>query len=185
MSELLTLAEAARRTGLSRRTLGRMLDDGKVAGNRTDDGWRIPTDALDAIKPRTPSTSTADEIAALRDEVAALRAIAEAAEAVSDARNEQIGTLTAEAADLRTRAAVAEALAEERATTLAQLNARAEATDARLTEALDALTAAHSDLRQALTITGAVTGALTSARPDALALDGYSDHKRRRWGRRR
>jgi excisionase family DNA binding protein len=184
MTDMLTLAEAARRTGVSRRTLGRMLDDGSVAGHRTDDGWRVPVSALDAIKPRTPSTSTADEIAALRDEVAAMRERAEAAEVAAEARNGQIGTLTAEAAELRTRAAVAEALADERATTVAQLNARAEATDNRLAEALDALTAAHSDLRQALAITGAVTGALTAARPDALALGDYPERKRRRWGRR-
>jgi excisionase family DNA binding protein len=185
MTEVLTLAEAARRTGIPRRTLGRMLDDGKVAGHRADDGWRIPVAALEAIKPRTPSTSTADEIAALRNEVLALRGRAEAAEVAAAARNDQLGTLTAEAAELRTRAAVAEALADERATTVAQLNARAEATDNRLAEALDALTAAHSDLRQALAITGAVTGALTAGRHDALAPGDYSERKNRRWGRRR
>ena len=184
MTESLTLAEAARRTGISRRTLGRMVADGKVDAERVDDGWRIPIEALDAIKPRTTSPSTADEIAGLRAEIAGLREQAETIEAIAEVRADEVTTLTAEAADLRTRAAVAEALATERAEALARLDERAEATDKRLGEALDALTAAHADLRQALAITGAVTGALS--RQDSLTAGDYPDGKhRRRWGRRR
>lgn len=183
MTDDLTLAEAARRTGISRRTLGRLIADGALTGHRTDRGWRIPVDALDDIKTRTTSTSTststADEIAVLRNEITALRDRAETAEANVAAVNDV-------AAELRIAAAVAEARAAERTEMIDRLNERAEATDQRLADALDALTAAHADLRQALAITGAVTGALTTNRPDALDAVDYADAKpRRRWRRRK
>ncbi len=108
-----TLAEAARVTGTSRRTLGRLLDAGELPGAARDasGAWSIPVDALLAAgltvhapappeapqaapspfpPPSTPPIATAPdpaELNRLRDEVADWRRRAEVAEAVAAERS--------------------------------------------------------------------------------------------------
>ena len=119
MSSELTLAEAARRTGKSRRTLSRMIEADKITGaHRDDDGvWHVPTDGLLAAglvldAPRTPPTDERLTEQTQRAE-AAERRLAELRRRLEAAETELI--------DLRRRAEVAEAVARERADTVAAL----------------------------------------------------------------
>ena len=118
-----TAAEAAELLGKSRRTIGRMLNAGRLPGAvLTDQGWRIPRDALDATEPPTEpvppptepengpryggplSSDTADRLADLEAELADWRRRAEVAEAVAAERADAL-------ADARASLALAQRLA--------------------------------------------------------------------------
>lgn len=133
MSSELTLAEAARRTGKSRRTLSRMIEADKITGaHRDDDGvWHVPTDGLLAAglvldAPRTPPTDERLTEQTQRAE-AAERRLAEAVARADLAERDlaelrrRLEAAETELIDLRRRAEVAEAVARERADTVAAL----------------------------------------------------------------
>jgi hypothetical protein len=103
----LTVSAAADATGKSRRTIGRLLDAGRLDGAEQDETgtWHIPVDALIAAGLTLHAPSLPDE--ALTDDPAP----APPPPAALDA-------LRAEVADWRRRAEVAEAVAAERAAAL-------------------------------------------------------------------
>lgn len=90
-----TVSAAAAATGLSRRTLGRMLDAGELNGATRDESgaWSIPVESLlaaglslHAPSPPTPPPAAAvvvDPVDALRAEMESWRRRAEVAEAVA------------------------------------------------------------------------------------------------------
>ena len=59
--EALTVRQAMQATGLSRRTIGRMLNDGRLVGAyKSGQEWRIPQAALDALNESTTTSTTPD-----------------------------------------------------------------------------------------------------------------------------
>lgn len=155
MTEKVTLAEAARRTGLSRRTLGRMLTSGTLAGERIDNGWHIPVDALDALDV-SPQMRPAEarEVQDLREQLE--KALAdyrqldvvreqevEDAESRAKAAESKIKELEQALGDMRVRAEVQEALAKERAEVGAEMREIIAGLTALLTrqQAIDVMTA--------------------------------------------
>lgn len=180
-SEIITLAEASRRSGLSRRTLGRMLDDGRLAGERVGSSWNVDAAAVAQVsKPSTPPPPaiTVEELEELRAEVEHLEARAEAAEVFAAERLAIVEQLTTEVADWRRRAEVAEALADERSRRLAEHAARRD-------DEVASLAAAHRQLSDALAITMAVTGALNDGRRQTMNTDLVVVPRRRWWSRSR
>lgn len=102
MTETVSLTEAARRTGISRRTLGRMIASGRLPGTRVDGGYEVPVEALDGL-----TSSSSPEADPSAEEVAKLtEALAEKDRELSEART----AIT----DLDKRLGIAEARLEER-----------------------------------------------------------------------
>jgi len=110
----LTVTEAADATGKSRRTLGRLLDAGRLDGAYRDDAgtWRIPVDALLSVglHLHAPSSPPADVPA----DVASPASTSTPPPTPPD----ELAAVRAELADWRRRAEVAEAIATERAAAL-------------------------------------------------------------------
>lgn len=103
----LTAAEVAEITGKSRRTIGRMLNAGRLPGAElTAQGWRIPRTALADLdaEQATASTAAPDPLTELRAELADWRRRAEVAEAVAAERADAL-------ADARAALALAQHLA--------------------------------------------------------------------------
>jgi hypothetical protein len=103
---MLTVTEAATATGKSRRSIGRLLDAGRLDGAEKDEAdiWRIPVEALIAAGLTLHAPSPPD----------AARTVDTSASPPADA----LDHLRAELADWRRRAEVAEAIAAERAAAL-------------------------------------------------------------------
>lgn len=101
----LSITEAAEAAGKSRRSIGRMLDSGRLDGAKRDEAgtWRIPVDALLAAGLSLHAPSPPDDVPAPQETAPA-----------PDALN----ALRVELADWRRRAEVAEAIAAERADAL-------------------------------------------------------------------
>jgi excisionase family DNA binding protein len=169
-TELISLAEAARRSGMSRRTLGRMLADGRLRGERAGSSWNVDAESLAEISPPRPVTITNDDDLADDDRL-------QAAQAAADHHLAIIETLTADVADWRRRAEVAEALAEERATRLAEL-------DVHRAQQADQLSQALRDLRDAIAISMTVAGAAGDGRRHTTT-DLVIAPRRRWWTRSR
>lgn len=53
----LSITEAVKETGIPRSAIYRLLDEGKVAGNRSGNRWRISEASLSAWINRTPNPS--------------------------------------------------------------------------------------------------------------------------------
>ena len=110
----LTVTEAADATGKSRRTLGRLLDAGRLDGAHRDDvgTWRIPVDALLAVglhlHAPSPPADAPDDVAP----------ITSTSTPPPPAPTDELAAVRAELADWRRRAEVAEAIATERAAAL-------------------------------------------------------------------
>jgi excisionase family DNA binding protein len=157
----ITLAEAARRTGLSRRTIGRMLEAGTLRGDRDGTTWRVdPTSLPKQARRVEVDTVPQVEVDRLTAEVDAERARADHAEAVAAERRQTAERLTVELDSWRRRAEVAEAVAAERQATL------------------DVITPAVQSLRSAL---DAATNAIGGSRPVVTATELAP---RRRWWKR-
>ena len=117
----LTVTEAADATGKSRRTLGRLLDAGRLDGAHRDDvgTWRIPVDALLAVglhlhAPSSPADAS-DDVAPIASTSTPLPA--------PPMSPDELAAVRAELADWRRRAEVAEAIATERAAALDDVRA--------------------------------------------------------------
>jgi excisionase family DNA binding protein len=96
-----TASDAATRCGISRRTLVRMIDTGRLEATRDESGaWTVTRDALlaaglrlDAPSPPDAARSADVELAELRAELAVARVRADAAERARDAAERHAETL--------------------------------------------------------------------------------------------
>jgi excisionase family DNA binding protein len=96
-----TATDAAKRCGISRRTLVRMIETGRLEATRDDSGaWVVTRDALlgaglrlDAPSPPDAARSADVELAELRAELAVARVRADAAERARDAAERHAETL--------------------------------------------------------------------------------------------
>lgn len=160
-----TVTGAAKATGRSRRTIGRMLDADELPGATRDDAgtWSIPADALlaagltlHAPSPPDPEPSTSTPV-----------------DAPAPTEADDVAKLRAELADWQRRAEVAEAVAAERAAALADVR---QALDL-ATRMLPASTTPTGDYSNAL------APPLTST--DAENTGHATEAPRRRWWNRR
>ena len=146
----LTAAEAAEITGKSRRTIGRLLDAGRLPGAElTPKGWRIPRAALDDLAETTDDRVTGPELQAALVEWQRRRAEATGPTTLPTADTEPTDTtaeLRAELEEWRRRAKVAARRSRRRAAELAEWQRRAEVAEAVATERAAALADARSAL---------------------------------------
>ena len=97
LPEALTIRQAMERTGLSRRTIGRMLADGRLAGAyKSGNEWRIPRTALDGLDgdTSTESAKNDDDATAWRERALVAEARLEATERTVDMLQESLTAMT-------------------------------------------------------------------------------------------
>jgi excisionase family DNA binding protein len=97
LPEALTIRQAMTLTGLSRRTIGRMLADGRLAGAyKAGKEWRIPRTALDGLDgdTSTESPKNDDDATAWRERALVAEARLEATERTVDMLQESLTAMT-------------------------------------------------------------------------------------------